>query len=134
MRLGQNYLAFLHVVQHHTGRSMYRVAAYTFDARPPFAITSVSPPFLLAGRGTPYPIGLVASKRHLLLSYGADDSEWCARLPLSSERDVSTSQPATTPTGSLSNLKRITIVYSPVLTDKPKLSPVKIGTPFKSED
>ena len=54
------------------------MAAYTFEARPPFALTSVSSPFVLAGRATPYPIGLVATRRHLLLSYGADDSEWCA--------------------------------------------------------
>ena len=96
VRLGGDYLAFMHVVQQHAGRSLYRVAAYTFAAKPPFALSSISPPFLLAGRGTPYPIGLVATKRHLLLSYGADDAEWCASTaPRPSARVAAPLMPAT---------------------------------------
>lgn len=73
---GGRYLAFMHTVWKRNGRSLYAVAAYAFSASPPFAIESITPPFTLAGHATPYPIGLVASKRHLLLSYGVADREW----------------------------------------------------------
>ena len=71
-----NFLAFLHSVQRRGGRSVYRVAAYTFDAAPPFAVTAISPPFALGRHALPYPIGVHATKRHLYLSYGASDAAW----------------------------------------------------------
>ena len=70
------FLAFLHSVQRRGGRSVYRVAAYTFDAAPPFAVTAISPPFALGRHALPYPIGVHATKRHLYLSYGASDAAW----------------------------------------------------------
>ena len=31
---------------------------------------------MLGGHTTPYPIGLIAAKKHLLLSYGVADRDW----------------------------------------------------------
>ena len=36
------------------------MAAYTFSAKPPFAIEAMTPAFTLGGHATPYPIGLLA--------------------------------------------------------------------------
>lgn len=79
----RRYLAIMHTVVRRGGKSRYAVAAYTFAARPPFAIEAVSRPFTLGVHATPYPVGLVSSSdgKHLLLSYGAADSSWhVARL------------------------------------------------------
>ena len=48
--------------------SLHTVTLYPYGA--------VTRPFLLGGHATPYPIGLVATRRALYLSYGAADSEW----------------------------------------------------------
>ena len=76
VKLGGRHVAFMHTVWRRGGRSMYAIAAYAFSAAPPFAIEAVTPPFSLGRHATPYPIGLVASKRHLLLSYGVADRTW----------------------------------------------------------
>lgn len=81
VRIGGRYLAFMHMVWKRDGRSLYAVAGYTFSGSPPFAIEAMTRPFSLSGHATPYPVGLVASGRHLLLSYGVQDREWhVARL------------------------------------------------------
>ena len=60
------YLGFLHSVLRSRGRTLYRVAAYTFNAKPPFAIDAISPPFEFGA--LTYPIGVLATKRHIYLS------------------------------------------------------------------
>ena len=63
----------MHTVLRRGGRSLYALAAYTFEATPPFAIVGMSRPFSL-GLPTPYPIGLIANGRHELhLSCGVAD-------------------------------------------------------------
>ena len=87
------YLAFMHTVQKRGSKSGYALAAYTFEAKPPFAIVEMSHPFHIGMKHTPYPISLVAgtslgkpagggsSRETLLLSYGSADSDWMiARL------------------------------------------------------
>ena len=74
--LAGRYVAIMHTVYQRAGRSLYALAAYSFRAAPPYAIDAMSAPFSLSARPTPYPIGLLATRRHLYLSYGVEDSEW----------------------------------------------------------
>ena len=86
VRIGGRHVAFMHAVykrpcqppqcRGNTHQSLYTVAAYAFASSPPYAIEAISPPFMLGGHTTPYPIGLVATKKHLLLSYGVADRDW----------------------------------------------------------
>ena len=76
MRLGGRYVAFMHTVLRRGGKSLYSVAAYAFSTSPPFAIEAMSPPFSPDGHATPYPMGLIATGKRLLLSYGVADREW----------------------------------------------------------
>jgi hypothetical protein len=85
LRVGDRFVAFMHTVYKRGAKSMYTAAAYTFAAQPPFAIESISQPFIPGGVATPYPIGLAQTDdhRHLLLSYGVSDNDWhVAKLDL----------------------------------------------------
>ena len=74
--LGGRHVAIMHTVYKRGGRSLYALAAYAFTATPPFTIEAISRPFTIGGGATPYPIGLLATRKHLYLSYGIADSEW----------------------------------------------------------
>ena len=85
VRIGGRHVAFMHAgtsghASHHSAVevriNLYTVAAYAFASSPPYAIEAISPPFMLGGHTTPYPIGSGCHEKHLLLSYGVADRDW----------------------------------------------------------
>ena len=77
-------------VQRRGGRSICRVAAYTFDAAPPFAVTAISPLLALGRYALPYPIGVHATKRHLYLVRASDAAWFVAKLDRAASRHAHT--------------------------------------------
>lgn len=101
LREGDDYLAFFHsckniATTHSSGQKMlhYFIGAYTFSAKPPFALTRVSPEPIVGKNfyegevhktwkplRVVFPCGFVSDEDFVWLTYGRQDHEiWVAKL------------------------------------------------------